>query len=62
MSHIKSVSWNVRGINSPIKRNKILKHLKKLKADVCMLQETHFLESEKETLNHTKETTQYTHI
>lgn len=50
MSHLKIVSWNVRGINSPAKRSKILNHLKKLKADICLLQETHLLESEHKKL------------
>lgn len=39
--NIRITSWNVKGLNSPIKRAKILKHLKYLKTDVAFLQETH---------------------
>ena len=35
------LSWNVRGLNSPIKRSKVLSHLKRLNADIVFLQETH---------------------
>lgn len=38
---IKIISWNVRGINTPLKRGKINAHLRALKADICFLQETH---------------------
>lgn len=34
-------SWNVKGLRSPNKRTKILRHLKKLDTDVDLLQETH---------------------
>lgn len=34
-------SWNVKGINHPVKRSKILSHLKSLSADIIFLQETH---------------------
>lgn len=34
-------SWNVNGINEPVKRGKVLSHLKVLQADVIFLQETH---------------------
>lgn len=34
-------SWNVNGINEPIKRGKVLAHLKSLNADIIFLQETH---------------------
>lgn len=34
-------SWNVKGLGSPIKRTKILGHLKKLKTNIALLQETH---------------------
>lgn len=37
----KIISWNVRGINTPIKRGKIYAHLRALKADIIFLQETH---------------------
>lgn len=35
------LSWNVRGINSPIKRGKVYAHLKKIGAEIIFLQETH---------------------
>ena len=35
------LSWNVRGLNSPIKRSKVLSHLKRLNADIVFLRETH---------------------
>ena len=34
-------SWNVKGINEPVKRGKVLAHLKALKVDVAFIQETH---------------------
>lgn len=37
----KFVSWNVRGLNHPVKRSKVFSHLNKLKAEVIFLQETH---------------------
>ena len=37
------VSWNVRGLNHPVKRGKMMAHLKNLKADVMFLQETHIM-------------------
>lgn len=37
------VSWNVRGLNNPIKRNKIFSHLSKLHSQIVYLQETKLL-------------------
>lgn len=37
------VSWNVGGLNTPVKRKKILTQLKRLNPDVIYLQETHWL-------------------
>lgn len=34
-------SWNVKGLNHPVKRSKVPSHLKSLSADVIFLQETH---------------------
>lgn len=34
-------SWNVKGLNEPIKRGKVLAHLKALSSDIIFLQETH---------------------
>lgn len=46
-------SWNVKGLRSPNKRSKILRHLKKLDTDVALLQETHLAEKD---LNRLKKT------
>lgn len=35
------VSWNVKGLNHPVKRKKVLTHLRNLGAGVALLQETH---------------------
>ncbi|XP_072288311.1 G-protein coupled receptor family C group 6 member A-like, partial [Pyxicephalus adspersus] len=34
-------TWNVKGLHSPNKPTKVLRHLKKLQTDVAILQETH---------------------
>lgn len=36
------MSWNVRGLNNPVKRLAVLRTIKRLHADVICLQETHF--------------------
>ena len=41
MPVIKCVSYNVKGLNNPAKRHKILKELKKYRTDIAFLQETH---------------------
>lgn len=38
---VRLVSWNVKGLCSPYKRIRVLRHLKKLKTNIAMLQETH---------------------
>lgn len=35
------ISWNVRGLNGPIKRAKVFQHIKLHRADIVFLQETH---------------------
>ncbi len=40
-SSVRFLSWNVKGLNGPIKRSKVLTHLKLQKPDVVFLQETH---------------------
>ena len=40
-SPTKFMSWNVKGVNNPVKRQKIISHLQQLKVDVAFLQETH---------------------
>ncbi|KAJ1126969.1 hypothetical protein NDU88_005375 [Pleurodeles waltl] len=37
------LSLNVRGLNAPVKRQAQLLHLRDLKCDICLLQETHLL-------------------
>ena len=50
---LRIVSWNVKGLGSPIKRQRVLSHLAKLKTQNALLQETHLidLEVEKVTRN-----------
>ena len=43
---MKVISWNVKGLRSPNKRMKILRHLKRIKADIALLQETHLSASD----------------
>lgn len=43
---MKSVTWNVQGLRFPQKRMKVLRHLKRLWADVALLQELHFREAD----------------
>lgn len=38
---LRLVSWNVKGMNGPVKRGRIFSHLKHLKTEVAFLQETH---------------------
>lgn len=40
-SSVRFLSWNIKGMGSPIKRSRILTHLKRLNADLVFLQETH---------------------
>lgn len=44
------VSFNVRGLGHPIKRKRILTFLKKEKADIALLQETHLSSEEHKKL------------
>lgn len=43
---LRFVSWNVKGMNSPVKRNKVFGHLKLLNTKIAFLQETHLLPSD----------------
>uniref|UniRef100_H3A0G4 exodeoxyribonuclease III n=1 Tax=Latimeria chalumnae TaxID=7897 RepID=H3A0G4_LATCH len=47
---INIISWNVNGVNDPIKQYKILSHRAKLKCDVALLQEVHLVPAEMEKL------------
>lgn len=38
---IKYISWNIKGVNNPVKRKRVMTHLKGLNANVAFLQETH---------------------
>lgn len=46
MNRLNLVSYNVHGLNHPIKRRKILSQLKKLQCSIALLQETHLVEDE----------------
>ncbi len=43
---VRWVSWNCKGLNNPVKHNKVLIHLRKLKANFVFLQETHLCSSD----------------
>lgn len=45
-STVRFTSWNVKGLNGPVKRGKILSHIKNLKTDIAFLQETHLRNSD----------------
>ena len=52
-SHIKGLcylSLNVRALNSPIKRKKVLSYLKSKRCDIGFLQEMHLLDNETKKL------------
>lgn len=46
----KIASWNVRGLSSPIKCNKVFSHLSKLKVEIAFIQETHLLNKDQPRL------------
>lgn len=39
---LRLLSWNVAGLNTPIKRKKVIAHLKRSNPDIIFLQETHW--------------------
>lgn len=43
---VKFLSWNVGGINSPVKRSRVFSHIKKLNGGIIFLQETHIRNAE----------------
>lgn len=53
------ISWNVRGLNHPIKRNKVFIHLGKLKGKIVYLQETHLMNKDHNRLKRTGFTQMY---
>ncbi len=38
---VRLMTWNVRGLNGPVKRAKVFSHLKSFKPDILFLQESH---------------------
>uniref|UniRef100_A0A3Q3BNZ9 Reverse transcriptase domain-containing protein n=1 Tax=Kryptolebias marmoratus TaxID=37003 RepID=A0A3Q3BNZ9_KRYMA len=50
ISPLKLVTFNVKGLNSPIKRKRVYTYLKKLKPDIVYLQETHLSDREHKKL------------
>lgn len=38
---LKFLTWNIRGVGSQTKKNKVLNYLKNTQADICLIQETH---------------------
>lgn len=38
---LKVVTWNINGLNNPVKRKRIAMHINKMKAGIVLLQETH---------------------
>ncbi len=38
---VRFVSWNIKGLGSPVKRSRVFSHLKHLEPDLVLLQETH---------------------
>lgn len=50
MNTLNFISYNVKGINHPIKRKKIISQLKRLNCSVALLQETHLSAEEHKKL------------
>ena len=50
MNTLHFISYNVKGINHPIKRKKIIDQLKRLNFSVALLQETHLSAEEHKKL------------
>uniref|UniRef100_A0A3B4T4G4 Reverse transcriptase domain-containing protein n=1 Tax=Seriola dumerili TaxID=41447 RepID=A0A3B4T4G4_SERDU len=46
MGQLTCISWNIRGVNSPIKRKKMLTYLKRQKVDIAFIQESHLTDTE----------------
>ena len=51
MEHLKILSFNINGLNSPIKTSKSFNYLKKLNSDIICLQETHIKKSHEKLLD-----------
>lgn len=50
MDTLKVISYNVKGLHNPIKREKILRQLKQVNCQIAYLQETHLPDGEHEKL------------
>lgn len=46
MDNLICVSYNVKGLSSPIKRKKIFNQLRKMQCSIALLQETHLSDGE----------------
>ena len=46
LGSVRFMSWNIKGIQHPIKRNRVFTHLKSLGSDIMFLKETHLRASE----------------
>jgi exonuclease III len=51
MFNIKIITWNTRGLNSPIKQRILRNRLRKEKLDLCFIQETKCIIDRMETIN-----------
>ena len=40
-SAVRFISWNIRGMNGPVKRAQFFSHLQRLHTEIAFLQETH---------------------
>lgn len=50
MDPVKFITFNVKGLNNPIKRKRVYSYLKNLKADIVYLQESHLSDNEHKKL------------
>ena len=51
VSCLRFVSWNVKGIDGPVKRGRVFSHLKHLKTEIAFLQETHLIAKDHQRLH-----------
>lgn len=58
MAPLTFLTWNIRGVGSQAKRVRVLNHLVNLKADICLLQETHLSDSDYTRIK----STQFSHL
>ena len=48
---INLMTWNVNGLNNPMKKKKVLSHINSKGSDLIYLQETHLEDGESQRLN-----------